>query len=300
MKLSRLFTRTFLICLIPMMLSGCGGKFIVLDPKGPVGEEEKHLILLTTLLIAIIVIPVIALLIYIVYRYRDTPHNTARYRPKWGDNKYLEIIWWGVPIIITMFMAYFTVITIFSLVKPPTTEVKPLTIQVTSLDWKWLFQYPEQHISTVNYVDIPAGRPVQFILTSDAPMNSFWVPQLGGQEYTMPGMAMRLWLQANETGKYFGTGANFTGEGFAHMQFDVVAKTDADFNSWVNKVKTTAKPMDMTIYNKLKVPGLTNQQTYSSYPPHIFNRTLRKNGDHHLERRPEDIPFTGIKTEKTK
>ncbi|GGE50537.1 quinol oxidase subunit 2 [Pullulanibacillus camelliae] len=271
-----------------------------MDPKGPVGEEEKHLILLTTLLIAIVVIPVIILLIYIIYRYRDTPSNTARYRPKWGDNKYLEIIWWGIPIIITVFMAYFTGKSVFALVKPPTTDVKPITIQVTSLDWKWLFQYPDQNIATVNYVDIPAGRPVQFILTSDAPMNSFWIPQLGGQEYTMPGMAMRLWLQANETGKYFGTGANFTGEGFAHMQFDVIAKTEAEFNRWVNKVKAAGKPMDMAIYNRLKQPGLVNKQTYSSYPPHAFEMTLMKNGGHYHERIPEGNQFNPNDTEKTK
>ncbi len=177
---------------------------MVLDPAGPVGREELHLIILSAVLVGIVIIPVIGLLAYIVWRFRDKPGNTAPYRPKWSESRVLEIIWWGIPIIIVGILGSATVKTTFALVKPPTqsADMTPITVDVTSLDWKWLFMYPGQKIATVNYAVIPTGVPVQFELTADAPMNSFWVPQLGGQEYTMPGMAMRLWLEATRTGKY--------------------------------------------------------------------------------------------------
>lgn len=278
----------FLLSAVVLVLGGCGNRYIVFHPKGPVGLEEKKLIILSTLLIALIVVPVLLLMIYIVYRYRDTPDNDAPYQPNWSDNKYLEIIWWGVPVIITAFMGFYTAKSIFTLTSPPTTNKTPVTIQVTSLDWKWVFEYPDQNIATVNYVKIPAGKPVQFIMTADSPMNSFWIPELGGQEYTMPGMAMRLWLQANKTGKYFGTAAHFTGKGFAHMHFKVIASKEANFNKWVNHVKNTAQPMDMSDYRRLKKPGLVGKQTYSSFPPKIFGKTVKKNGGHYINRKNEE------------
>lgn len=288
MRNQRLWKWGWLACLVPVFLAGCSDKFIVLHPKGPVGVEEKHLIILSTLLTAIVVTPVLIVLIYIVYRYRDTPGNRAPYRPDWGESKLLEVIWWGVPVIIIAIMAVYTGKSIFGLTNPPTTNKTPVTIQVTSLDWKWLFQYPDQNIATVNYVEIPAGKPIQFILTSDSPMNSFWVPQLGGQEYTMPGMAMRLWLQANKTGNYYGTGANFSGKGFAHMQFKVIAKTEADFKNWVDKVKRTAQPMDLKDYHRLRQQGLVGKQTYSSFPPTLYDKILKKNGGHYIDRAHEE------------
>ncbi|WP_081412319.1 cytochrome c oxidase subunit II [Tuberibacillus calidus] len=287
--------KNILMLLLLFVMTGCSKNYIVLDPKGPVGHAELRLIILSTILIAIVCVPVILLMLYIVYRYRDTPDNNAPYAPNWESSRLLEIIWWGVPIIIVAILGYHTTKGIYGLVKPPTTDKTPITIQVTSLDWKWLFQYPDQNIATVNHVRIPTGVPVQFVLTSDAPMNSFWVPQLGGQEYTMPGMAMRLWLQADHPGKYFGTGANFSGEGFAHMRFPVIAESQADFNQWVKKVKKTAPPMTQSEYEAIKNPGLIDQRTYSSYPPNSFVETLMKNGHHHTERRNEnhDVPSTG-------
>ncbi len=268
--------------LIPIFLSGCGKNYLVLNPQGPVAKTEYNLIIISTILIAIIVIPVLILLFYIIYRFRDRPGSTAPYEPDWAESKTLEFLWWGIPIVITLFLSIYTVRTIFTLVKPPpTTNKQAITIQVTSLDWKWLFQYPDQKVATVNYVEIPAGVPVQFVLTSGGPMNSFWVPELGGQEYTMPGMAMRLWLQANKPGTYFGSGANFSGEQFAHMKFNVIAKSQADFNDWVNQVKTTAKPMTQAKYEALQQPGVSNKMTFSSYPENSFNNTVQKYGRHH-------------------
>lgn len=260
-------------------LAGCEkSKLIVLDPQGPVGQTEYRLIVLSAILVAIVVVPVLLILVYIVYRYRDKPGNTAPYQPNWGDSKVLEAIWWGIPILIIGVLGFYTVKETYALAKPPVTDTKPLTIQVTSLDWKWLFQYPDQKIATVNYVEIPAGVPIQFVLTSDAPMNSFWVPQLGGQEYTMPGMAMGLWLQANKPGEFVGRGANFTGKGYAHMNFRVEAKPQAEFNDWVQQVKRTSASLSKEDYSNLTRPGLSGEAAYSSYPDGLFEETVNKNG----------------------
>ena len=266
--------------LIPLALAGCSKNYVVFNPSGPVAKKEFDLIVLSTTICAIIVIPVLILLFVIIFRYRDTPNNKAPYEPMWAESAVLEFIWWGVPIIITAFLAIYTGKAIFSLVKPPPSDKAPITIQVTSLDWKWLFQYPDQKVATVNYVEIPAGVPVQFVLTADAPMNSFWVPELAGQEYTMPGMAMRLWIKANKPGTYFGSGAQFSGEKFAHMRFDVVAKSQTDFNNWVKKVKANAPPMTKQKYEEIKQPSTSNQLTFSSYPSNSFETTVKKNARH--------------------
>lgn len=268
----------FTVALSTVLLTGCSGQYIVLNPAGPVGREELKLIILSTVLVLIVIIPVLLMLWYFVVKYRDKPGNTAPYTPEWDDNKTMEFIWWGIPIVIIGVIAVFTAKTTFALTKPPTQSVKPITIQVTSLDWKWLFLYPGQKIATVNYCEIPEGVPIQFVLTSDAPMNSFWVPQLGGQEYTMPGMAMRLWLQADKPGSYLGMGANFSGEGFAHMQFHVIAKPETEFNDWVNQVKKSAPAMTKDGYEQLVHPGLADQLSYSSYPNGLFEQVVDKNG----------------------
>lgn len=274
-----LFT-TFMFTML--LLAGCEGKFLVLDPKGPVAETQHRLILISAVLCAIVIIPVLLILIYIVWRYRDKPDNKAPYTPHWDDSKLLEIIWWGIPVIIIGILGAYTARDTFALARPPVTDTKPIKIQVTSLDWKWLFQYPDQKIATVNYVQIPAGVPVYFELTSDAPMNSFWIPELGGQEYTMPGMAMTLWLQADKPGVYYGTGANFSGENFAHMRFDVEAKPQAEFNEWVKQVKQAAPALTEDGYQKLAMPGTAEKTLYSSYPAELFDQIVHKNGGKYM------------------
>lgn len=259
------------------LLTGCSDRFVLLDPAGPVARTENWNIMITFLLSMLVVIPVLAIMVYVVYRYRDRPGNKAPYTPNWDDSKILEVIWWGIPILIVAILGVFTVRDTFALTRPPSNQ-KPMTIQVVSLDWKWMFFYPESNIATVNYVEIPAGVPVQFVLTADAPMNSFWVPQLGGQMYTMPGMEMYLWLQADRPGVYDGKGANFTGKGFAHMNFQVVAKPQAEFELWVKSVKASAPPLTKEKYNQLVKPSIADKQLYSSYPATLYREIVDKNG----------------------
>jgi cytochrome aa3-600 menaquinol oxidase subunit 2 len=279
------FAKYSILALLGMvLLSGCdNSKYIVLDPKGPVGQQELNLIIISVILCAVIIIPVIGIFVYITIRYRDKPGNTAPYKPEWDDSKALEMIWWGIPIVIVAILGVFTAKTTLALTKPPVNNVKPIVVQVTSMDWKWLFTYPDKKVATVNYAEIPAGVPVQFILTSDAPMNSFWIPQLGGQEYTMPGMSMGLWLQADKTGTYFGSGANFTGKGFAHMQFRVKAVSQADFDKWAAGVKKNSPALTNAGYKNLSKPGLEKELSFSSYPNGLFESIVNKNGGNYYQ-----------------
>ncbi|MGG0175179.1 ubiquinol oxidase subunit II [Gottfriedia acidiceleris] len=278
---------SFLTLLGMVLLTGCDkSQFIVLNPKGPVAHEELRLIILTAILCVIVVIPVLGIFIYIAVKYRDKEGNKAPYQPEWAHSRVLETIWWGIPIVVVAILGVFTAKTTLALTKPPVKDVKPVVVQVTSLDWKWLFTYPDKKIATVNYAEIPAGVPIQFILTSDAPMNSFWVPELGGQEYTMPGMSMGLWLQADKTGEYFGTGANFTGKGFAHMQFRVKSVTQADYDKWAEGIKKSSPSLTNDGYKNLaKQSTVVKELSFSSYPKNLFENIVNKNGGiyyHHM------------------
>jgi cytochrome o ubiquinol oxidase subunit II len=267
-----------LLAMFALLLSGCSESMIVLDPKGPIGEGQKDLIYFTSLLCLIILVPVLALTAFIVIRYREKPGSKATYLPDWAHNNKLEAIWWGIPIIIIAIIAVVTVKGAYELEpsKPLVSDKKPVVIQATSLDWKWLFTYPEQGIATVNYLYIPEDTPIEFRLTSDAPMNSFWIPQLGGQIYTMSGMAMKLHLQADEPGVYLGSGANFSGEHFAKMRFDVHATSQAEFDKWVNEVKKTPTVLTRDGYEELAKPGIAEELSYSSFPEGLFDSIVTK------------------------
>ncbi|OCT14423.1 cytochrome ubiquinol oxidase subunit II [Paenibacillus pectinilyticus] len=268
----------FTMVAIITLLSGCGHQAMVLDPKGPVGAQQRDLIVIATILCAIILVPVLALTAWIVWRYRDKKGNKASYKPNWSHSTSLEVVWWAVPIIIIVALAVVTVKYTYALnpSKPLKSDKEAITIQVTSLDWKWLFTYPEQGIATVNYLQIPEDTPIKFELTSDAPMNSFWIPQLGGQIYTMSGMKMTLYLQADEIGHYFGTGANFSGEHFADMTFDVNTTSRADFDTFVAKTKNVPTKLTDETYKELSMPGKSGVRYFSSIPDDLFDRTVMK------------------------
>ncbi len=263
---------------LAVFLSGCTQDIAVLNPKGVVGREQLDLILISTLLCLVIIVPVLIMTFVIAWRYRDKPGRKASYRPEWSHDRKLEATWWSIPIVIIVILGIVTVQYTYKLEpsKPLKAEAEPLVIQVTSLDWKWLFQYPEQGIATVNYVKFPANVPVRFELTSDAPMNSFWIPQLGGQIYTMSGMAMKLHLMADETGAYMGSGANFSGKDFAKMRFNAYATTQEEFDEWVEQVKGTAPALTLDGYNKLAEPGTAEKMDFGSFPKGLFESTVTK------------------------
>lgn len=269
--------------LIALMTAGCGDRLIVLDPKGPVGEQQRDLIYISTALCLIVIVPVLVMTAVIVWRYRERAGSKAKYKPDWEHNGKLEAVWWGIPIVIIIILGTITVKYTHALEpsKPLESEVKPVTIQVTSLDWKWLFYYPDQGIATVNYVQFPEDTPIKFLLTSDAPMNSFWIPQLGGQIYTMSGMAMTLHLQADEPGEYMGSGANFSGREFAKMRFTAKATSQQEFDAWVADIKKKEPALTEQTYEELAKPGVSDVRAFSSFPVDLFDRTVKKYGAPH-------------------
>lgn len=229
-----------------------GLKIDVLEPKGIVAFKQYNLLVFTTLLGFIVIIPVFVMAIFIAWRYREG-NTKAKYTPNVSTNRLAETIWWGIPIILIAILSVVTWTSTHDLDphKPLVSSMKPVRIQVVALDWKWLFIYPEQNIATVNYVQFPVNRPVNFEITADAPMNSFWIPQLGGQIYAMQGMTTKLHLNANEIGSYKGLSANISGEGFADMKFTAKATTKADFEAWVIGVKQSDKKLTPATYAAL-------------------------------------------------
>jgi cytochrome o ubiquinol oxidase subunit II len=227
---------TALIVMITLMLSGCDSG--ALAPKGKIAAEELKLIVFSAELILLVVIPVIFMAFWFAWRYREG--NNAKYTPEWKHSTLLEIIWWTIPCIIILILGTVTWKTTHSLdpYKPLESQIKPVTVEVVSLDWKWLFIYPEYKIATVNYLKIPAGTPIDFRITAASPMNSFIIPQLGGQIYAMTGMTTQLHLIADAPGIYRGLATNYTGVGFAGMHFDTEATSSEDFLSWVKKVQS--------------------------------------------------------------
>ncbi|MEW4372546.1 cytochrome aa3 quinol oxidase subunit II [Paenibacillus kandeliae] len=252
--------------------------YAVLNPKGPIAEGQRDIIIISTILTAIVIVPTTILTFIIVWRYRDKPGRKAKYDPDFSHSTLLESIWWGIPIVVIAIIGIVTVRYTYAL-EPSVaiqSQKQPVTIQAVSMDWKWAFFYPDEGIASVNTLTIPEDTPIRFELTSDAPMNSFWIPQLGGQIYTMSGMAMTLYLQADHTGTYFGSGANFSGEHFGDMRFDVNAVSDADYQAWVNKVKTESQPMTMDTYQSLSTPGTSDKQYFSAFPDNLFQQLVGK------------------------
>ncbi|PSB92103.1 Cytochrome bo(3) ubiquinol oxidase subunit 2 [Candidatus Pandoraea novymonadis] len=244
----------------------------VLNPKGLIGEENKSLILTSTFLMLIVVIPVIFLTLYFAWKYRAR-NTSAKYEPKWCHSTVIEVIVWAIPVVIVTILAKITWISTHELdpYKPLDHRKKPITIQVVSMNWKWLFIYPEQKIATINQLAIPVDTPVNFKITSESIMNSFFIPQLGSQIYSMAGMETKLHLIANEPGIYDGLSANYSGAGFSGMRFKTLALSEHDFHQWIEKVRSADKILDNDAYQALVAPKEKNTVTYySSVDPYLY------------------------------
>jgi cytochrome o ubiquinol oxidase subunit 2 len=250
----------------------------VLNAKGTIAIQQKQLLITVTLLMLIVVIPVFFMAFWFAYKYRES-NKKASYSPKWDSNKLMEFTWWAIPFLIISVIGLMTWQSSHNLdpFKPIVAQNNPITIQVVSLQWKWLFIYPDQQIATLNYINIPRDTPINFVITSDAPMNSFWVPQLGGQIYAMPGMSTQLYLMADEIGSYRGVSANISGEGFAGMNFMVNSKTEVDFYQWVAKTKLSDNSLTFDKYKNLAKPSKnTPPIAYVTSDSQLYDKILMK------------------------
>ncbi|MBO1273470.1 MULTISPECIES: ubiquinol oxidase subunit II [Shewanella] len=264
-----------------LFLAGCEGG--VLDPKGHVGLQEKNLIIVATVLMLLVVVPVIFMTLFFAWKYREG--RDELYMPKWAHSNKIETIVWIVPIIIIVILGTITWKTTHELdpYRPLDHERDHLTVEVVSLNWKWLFIYPEQGIATVNELVFPKDVPVQFKITSDSTMNSFFIPQLGSQIYSMAGMETKLHLIANEAGTFDGMSANYSGAGFTGMKFKATATpTDADFNNWVASVKSNNAVLNSQSYDELAKPSENNPvQYYGAVQDGLFHQIVMKYMQHY-------------------
>jgi len=240
-------------------LTGCKEHFNgMLDPKGLIAFQERKLFFDTLALMLIVVIPVIIMSFAFVYHYQIS-HRTRDYKPNWSHSYLLESIWWAIPCVIILVLAVMTWKKTHEL--EPSLKLsgygeKPFLVQAIALPWKWLFIYPEQHIATVNYLEIPVGREVEYSLTTDnVPMSGFFIPQLGSQIYTMAGMRTRLHLVANEVGIYEGLNTQFNGDGFSDMHFEVHVVEPSDMQKWVDEVKKSPNSLSDSSYEELLIPS---------------------------------------------
>jgi cytochrome o ubiquinol oxidase subunit 2 len=241
----------------------CGCDAVMLNPKGIIAYQERNLIFTALGLMMIVVIPTFILTFVFAWRYRES-NKAAKYDPKFTHSTIVEVVCWGVPVIICIILGSIIWRTTHELdpYKPLDSDIKPVTVQVVALNWKWLFIYPEQNIATVNFVEFPVNVPVNFRITSDAPMNSFWIPQLSGQIYAMAGMQTKLHIMATAEGDFNGNGASYSGEGFSGMKFIARVVDKDQFNEWVKQVRQSKNNLTGANYLQLVKSSENNPVEY--------------------------------------
>jgi len=265
------------LCAATVLLSGCslGG---VLDPKGPIGAANLTILVDSLAIMLAIVIPTIIATFAFAWWYRAS-NTRARYLPDWEFSGSIELVVWAIPLMTILLLGGVAWISSHDLdpAKPIEGKGAALDVQVVSLDWKWLFIYPEQRVASVNELVVPAGRPLHFSLTSSSVMSAFFVPQLGSMIYTMNGMATQLYLHADEPGTFHGLSAHYNGEGFSDMHFDVKAVTPEQFAAWVNKARETGPKLDGDRYTALAKQSIKDPvSVYGLVDIDLFNRVVSR------------------------
>ncbi len=251
-------------------LSGCRG---VLTPAGPVGAAERLVLFDATAIMLAIVVPVIIAIAGFAWWFRAS-HRRAFYWPDWEFSGTLELIVWSIPALVIVFLggiAWFGSHALDPFLPIRGFEAVPVEVEVVALDWKWLFLYPDEGVASVNELAVPIGQPIHFRLTSAGVMNSFFVPELGSQIYTMAGMTSQLYLEADKPGTYGGLSTNFSGAGFAGMHFDVRAMSAEDYAKWLADAKSAGATLDRNAYAELVKPSETvGPMTYRAFEPGLF------------------------------
>lgn len=250
----------------------------VLQPAGEIGYKERNLIVFTAILSLVVVVPVFSLLIFIALRYREGNHK-ATYSPDLEGNNLLEAVWWLIPAAIICVIGVVTWRSTYALdpFKPIASKKPVLHVQVVALDWKWLFIYPGQNVASVNEAAVPVNTPVDFELTSDTVMASFWDPQLGSQMYVMPGMETHLNLMANKLGSFNGQSANITGDGFNGQTFVIKSMPQSGFNAWVANAKRSNQSLNQYSYDALARPSSNvRPEYYNSATSSLYGTIVMK------------------------
>ena len=279
--------RGLLPFLLPLVALLAGCNLVVLRPSGDVAAQQGNLVVISTLLMLLIIVPVIALTLFFAWRYRQA-NTQATYTPDWDHSIQLELVIWAAPLVIIIALGAVTWISTHTLdpyrplgridaARPLSASVEPLTVEVVALDWKWLFVYPEQGIAVVNELAAPVDRPIRFRITSSSVMNSFYVPALAGQIYAMPGMETKLHAVINRPGEYDGFSANFSGPGFSHMRFKFRGMSDADFALWVQQARAGRTELDRTAYLALEKPSEREPvRRFATVAPGLYDAVVNR------------------------
>jgi cytochrome o ubiquinol oxidase subunit 2 len=270
---------------LPLMALLTGCQAVVLSPAGDVAEQQRNLLLVSTGLMLLIIIPVIAVTVIFAWRYRQS-NVSARYEPDWDHSTQLELVIWAAPLLIiiclgaitwvgTHLLDPFRPIERLSSDRPVMSGTEPLQVEVVALDWKWLFIYPKLGIATINELAAPLNQPIEFKITSSSVMNSFYIPALAGQIYAMPAMETKLYAVINKAGDYEGFSANYSGSGFSGMRFRFLGKSSTDFDTWVALVKRTVSSLDRKSYLQLERPTENESIRYfGSVAPDLYHAAL--------------------------
>ncbi|EYR80135.1 MULTISPECIES: ubiquinol oxidase subunit II [unclassified Shinella] len=262
--------RVSILPLMLVLLTGCN--MVVMSPSGDIAAQQRDLIVVSTILMLIIIVPVLAMTLYFAWHYRQS-NTAAKYDPEWHHSTGLEVAIWSAPLAIIIALGAITWVSTHKLdpyrplerldaARPVTEEMKPITVEVVALDWKWLFFYPEYGIATVNEMAAPVDVPINFKLTASSVMNSFYVPALAGMIYTMPGMETKLHAVINKAGEYEGLSSNYSGDGFSHMRFKFHGVDQAGFEAWVARVKQNGTALNRDAYLKLEKPSVKEPVRY--------------------------------------
>lgn len=276
----QVFASSFLaVAIIGLFVFFTQGREIpVLNPSGTIAQQQYVLILITVGLGFFVVVPVFILLFSIAWRYR-ADNKKAKYDPELEGNKKLEVLWWGIPCLIILALAVITHISTHALdpYKELQSDKDPVKVQVVAMKWNWLFIYPEYGTATLNYMNIPEGTPINLDITSDAPMNTFWVPALAGQVYAMSGMTSKLHLMADTTGTYNGATTNISGEGYSTLRFKVNSVSETDFKAWAKKAATSTDTLADKEYARITdYEERKPETTYTLMAPGLYDAIIMK------------------------
>ncbi|HUW54100.1 MAG TPA: ubiquinol oxidase subunit II [Rhodanobacter sp.] len=279
------FLRALVLPPLAMLLGGCS--MVLLNPAGDVALQQRNLMIASVILMLLIIVPVLIAIGVIAWRYRAS-NKRAEYDEDWDHSTQLELMVWAGPLLIIIALGAMTWIGTHQLDPyrplsriahdhPLPAGVRPLQVEVVSLDWKWLFFYPQYGIATVNQLAAPVDVPIDFKLTSATMMNSFFIPDLAGQIYTMPGMQTVLHAVINKPGNFKGFSANYSGHGFTDMRFRFLGLNEQGFQQWVAKVKAAGGNLDRQAYDTLSRPSRAEPvHYYARYSPDLYQRILNR------------------------
>jgi cytochrome o ubiquinol oxidase subunit 2 len=245
----------------------------ILDPQGPVAAADKAILIDSIAIMLAIVVPTIVAIFAVAFWFRQS-NPRARYLPDFAHSGRIELVVWSIPALTVILLGGVAWIGSHQLdpAAPVAGTGSPVRIQVVSLDWKWLFIYPDQRIATVNSLTVPVGAPLQFELTSGSVLNVFFIPQLGSMIYTMNGMVTHLNLRADQEGNYQGLSAHFSGDGFPGMMFDVHVVSPLDFPTWVESTAKSGTALNADSYKQLAQQSIeTGRPTYRLPDPRLFD-----------------------------